>query len=105
MTPEVSEPRSGARKALIQRHKTLARILLYGVPLVLAIGGYLFIRYADPRTLLALDWTDVDYEKIESVQLFREYLQHDTTFPDGNEIEAAEFLARVLEAEGIEVEV
>ena len=93
------------QRPLIHKRKTLARIVLYGLPIMIAASGYWFIRYADPSLLLALAWKDVDYEQIESVQLFREYLRYDTTYPDGNEIEGAEFLARVLEAEGIDVEI
>ena len=93
-----------ASKPLIQKHKTLARALLYALPVLILVGSVLFIRHSDPSKLLALDWQDLDYENIESVQLFREYLRYDTTYPNGDEIKAAEFLAGVLEAEGIDVE-
>jgi len=44
------------------------------------------------------------YEEL-AVELLREYLQIDTTVPPGNELRAAEFYRRVLEREGIPVEV
>ncbi|MEM7354035.1 MAG: M20/M25/M40 family metallo-hydrolase, partial [Acidobacteriota bacterium] len=50
-------------------------------------------------------WHGVDFSHHESVQLFREYLTFDTSYPDGNEIPGAEFLARLLAAEGIEAHV
>ena len=49
-----------------------------------------------------MSWHGVDFSKHEPVRLFREYLAIDTSYPDGNEIPAAELLARQLEAEGIE---
>ena len=79
--------------------------MLYALPIAITIGAVLFIRNSDPTKLLAHDWKDVDFESIESVQLFRDYLRYDTSYPTGNEIPAAEFLARVLEAEGIPVEI
>lgn len=92
------------RRPLIQRNKALARVVLYSLPILIVAGAYLFGRYADPSDLLAVHWQDLDYESMESVQLFREYLRYDTTYPNGSEIEAAEFLARVLEKEGLSVE-
>ena len=49
----------------------------------------------------SMSWHGVDYSKHESVQLFQEYLRFDTSYPDGNEIPGAEFLARQLEAQAI----
>ncbi len=46
--------------------------------------------------------TSVDATEAETVRWLREYLQIDTTNPPGNEREAAEFLAGILDREGID---
>ena len=83
-------PASLLPRPLIRRHKTLARVLLYSAPAVLMLAGYGLIRMVDLARSLQVAWTEMDYSEIESVQLFQEYLRYDTTYPDGNEIEAAE---------------
>lgn len=98
-------PMSTTRKSLIKKNKLLARGMLYGVPLLLVTAATLFIRYADPDRMVDRSWAEVDYESIESVQVFRDLLRIDTTYPSGSEIEAADYLAGLLEAEGIFVEV
>jgi acetylornithine deacetylase/succinyl-diaminopimelate desuccinylase-like protein len=61
-----------------------------------------------PRPALAagdpvpIDWDDVAGQ---AASLLSRYIQIDTTNPPGNETTAARFLARVLEAEGLRVEV
>ncbi len=52
-------------------------------------------------TLAAVAETPRPAEDPEPVRWLREYLQIDTTNPPGNEREAAEYLAGILEAEGI----
>ncbi|MCP4655922.1 MAG: M20/M25/M40 family metallo-hydrolase [bacterium] len=47
-------------------------------------------------------WQDIDYTQYESVQIFQEYLRIDTSYPHGNEIPGAEFLARQLAKAGID---
>ena len=94
-----------ARKALIQKNKTQARLALYGLPVVLVAVSLAVIRYADWTRLKETSWANVDYESIRSVQIFREYLRFDTTYPNGNEIPAAEYIAGLLSAEGIDVEI
>ena len=47
----------------------------------------------------AVDWKDVEKE---ATVLLQEYIQTDTTNPPGNELVGAEYLASVLEREGIE---
>ncbi len=90
------------KKPLIQKHKGLARAALYLGPLCLVVGAFLFIRDAGEHGIDS-SWHDEDFEANEHVQLLQEYLQIDTSFPQGNEIPGAEFLARQLEAAGIPV--
>ena len=54
---------------------------------------------ATPRSV---DWTALQGE---SVQVLRDYIRVNTSNPPGNEIEAAQFLKRVLEREGIEARI
>lgn len=94
-----------ARKPLIHENKTRARLLLYGLPALFLVAALAFIRYADFSRLTEASWADMDFETIESVQIFQEYLRFDTTYPNGNEIPAAEYIAGILSAEGIPVEI
>lgn len=91
-------------KPLVQTHRRRARVLLYLSPVVLG-----FTVWGLSRILGRLDpdmsWRGRDFSKYEAVQLFQEYLRFDTSYPDGNEIPGAEYLARRLEAEGIEAHV
>lgn len=84
---------------LIHRRKKLARALLYGLPLVLVAVTLLLIRYFED--LGFKDWSKEDWLDLEEVQIFQRYLQFDTSHPNGNEVAAAEFLAGILEKEGI----
>ncbi len=47
-------------------------------------------------------WDKVDFIALPEVQLLRAYIGIDTSAPDGNEVAGAEFLARHLEAAGLE---
>ncbi len=79
--------------------------MLYLSPvLFLAVGllGWSIARLSG-RLQADMRWYGVDFSKHESVRLFQEYLRIDTSYPDGNEIPGAEFLARQLQAEGIAV--
>lgn len=89
---------------LIQRHRRRARALLYLLPLMLTGLCWLVIQIL---SLVEIDnsWRDTDYRIYESVRLFQRYLQINTSYPTGNEIPGAEFLARELAKEGIEVHV
>lgn len=90
------------KRPLVQRHKKVARTLLYLAPLVLFITASAVIR--DLGDLgIRNDWVHVDYDEFESFRLLRQFLRIDSSYPDGNEIPAAEFLAAILESEGIEV--
>lgn len=90
------------KKPLIQKHKGFARAALYLGPLSLFLAAWVFIRFAGD---LGIDssWHGEDFEADERVQMLQEYLRIDTSFPHGNEIPGAEFLARHLEAAGIPV--
>lgn len=89
------------RQPLIRRHKKLARAVLYLSPFVLWFVSVPIIR--ELRDLeIDNEWTGVDYEQMESFRLLRQYIQIDSSYPDGNEIPAAEFLASVLAEEGID---
>ena len=87
--------------SLIRENKARARALLY-LPLVLLFVGWVVLKVAFD---LGVDpgWLDESYEDSEAVQIFRDYLKIDTSYPYGNEIPGAEFLARHLEAAGIPV--
>ena len=92
------------RKALIAKNKRRARAALYLTPLIFGTLAWGITRTTG-RPELAMSWHGIDFAKHESVRLLREYLRIDSSYPDGNEIPAAEFLARQLEAEGIPVHV
>ncbi len=88
------------RRPLIETHRRRARLALYLLPL-LFFGAVWALARIVGRLDPDMSWQDVDYSKRESVRLLREYLRIDTSYPDGNEIPGAEFLARQLQAEGI----
>ena len=90
------------KKPLIQKHKGLARAALYLGPLSLVMVAFFFIRDAAEHGIDS-SWHDEDFEANEHVQMLQEYLRIDTSFPQGNEIPGAEFLARHLEDAGIPV--
>lgn len=94
------------RQPLIRKHRTAARVALYLAPLVVILGLWGVIRLLPKLDLdLLQPWRHADYEQIEAVRVFQEYLRVDTSYPDGNEIAGAELLARLLETEGIPVHV
>lgn len=89
---------------LVQRHRRRARLLLYLVPTAFLGIGATFVYHA--RSFDAPPpWRYVDYTELESVRLFQRYLQINTSYPTGNEIPGAEFLARELRKDGIEARV
>ncbi len=88
------------RRPLIEKNRRRARLALYLSP-VLFFGLVWFVARVAGRLDPSMSWHGVDYSKRESVRLFRVYLRIDTSYPDGNEIPGAEFLARQLQAEGI----
>lgn len=93
------------RAPLIQKRKALARTLLYGSAVLLPTAAWwLAVNWSEPADVNS-SWhrSAEEYVEIEAVRLFQEFLRIDTSYPDGNEIPGAEFLARQLEAAGIEV--
>ncbi len=87
-------------RPLIRKHRGAARLALYLLPVALVAGAWSYIETRG-RLGAAFDWYDADLKQHEAVRLLQEYLRFDTTHPDGNEIPAAEFLARQLEAAGV----
>jgi acetylornithine deacetylase/succinyl-diaminopimelate desuccinylase-like protein len=83
-----------------KRHPKRARLLLYAAPFVLFFGASNLIAFLNDLGR-GFDWIGTDFLDYEEVRLFQEYLRIDTSSSTGNEIPGAEFLARVLEKEGI----
>lgn len=92
------------KKPLIQTNKSLARAVLYLAPILFVLLAWIFIRSAKDLGI-DTDWHGKDYSINEQIQLLRDYLRIDSSFPHGNEIPGAEFLARQLEAAGIPVHI
>ena len=89
-------------RSIIRKRRGAARLALYLLPVVLVAGALIFIKVAGRRGAGAdFEWHGADYSQNEALLLLQEYLRFDTSHPDGNEIPAAEFLARQLEAAGI----
>ncbi len=88
---------------MIRRRKKLARALLYGGPAGAGGGHLLAIRYFED--LGFKDWTQEDWLAVEEVQLLQRYIQIDTSHPHGDDLPGAEFLAGILEENGIPAEV
>lgn len=86
----------------IQRHKTLARALLYSLPVVFVGAVWLVIVLTRPSGR-GWDWQGIDFTQYDSIELLREYLRIDTSWPNGDELPGAEFLARELRKVGAEV--
>ncbi len=92
------------RQPLIENNRSRARLILYLSPVLLfaAMWGFTWLGN---RLKQDMSWHGVDFTEHESVRLFQEYLRIDTSYPDGNEIPGAEFLARQLEAAGLSAHV
>ena len=92
------------KRKLVQRHKKLARTLLYLAPFAIWFTVAPTIReMADLG--VNNEWADIDFDEYESFRLLRQFIQIDSSYPDGNEIPAVEFLAELLEKEGIEAHI
>lgn len=89
-------------RPLVRKHKKLARALLYLSPILLWLVA---TEALETMHDMGIDssWSEVDYEEYESFRIFRDYLRIDSSYPDGNEIPAAEFLAEKLRDAGFEV--
>jgi acetylornithine deacetylase/succinyl-diaminopimelate desuccinylase-like protein len=88
---------------LIRRRPKLARALLYGIPLLLVAATMVSIRHYED--LGFKDWTRERWLEVEEIGLLQRYLQIDTSYPDGDELPGAEFLAGVLAENGIEARI
>ncbi|MEM6453619.1 MAG: M20/M25/M40 family metallo-hydrolase [Acidobacteriota bacterium] len=91
---------------MIQRNKPLARALLYGLSLLLAVGMYVW--YEQARSVpfsVDLSWmkSPDEFLEFQEVRLLQAYLRIDTSEPEGSEIEGAEWLAAQLREAGAEV--
>jgi len=94
------------RTPLIKKNKKAARAALYLAPIALAAAVLGVIAILPKPSEEESRWQDVDFEaEYESVRLLRDYLRIDTSYPSGNEIPGAEFLARRLDEAGIEAHV
>ncbi len=93
------------RDPLVTKNKGRARGLLYG-SILLALVLFWLVR-GKAREPLDIDtrWAETDFASMESVQLLQDYLRIDTSYPSGNEVPGAEFLAGHLEAAGIETHI
>ncbi len=102
-------PTSRSKSPLEKRIQRAARIALYGslaVTLVLLAAGLAYLsslRPAAPEEDFA--WMEVSWDEVQEVQLLRRYLQVNTSQPDANELAGAQFLASVLEQNGIPAQI
>ena len=86
------------------RLRNAARIALYGslgLTALLCVAIYPVIQ-SRMRLVLGQDWQDVDFASLPEVQRLQSLIRIDTTPETGQEIEAARFLASLLESEGLE---
>lgn len=92
---------------LVEKHKRLARALLYGSAVLLPAAAWWLASVLALPLAIDTSWfrPAEDFERFEAVRLFQEYLRIDTSAPDGNEVPGAEFLARQLATVGIEAHI
>ena len=89
---------------LHERHPVASRIALYGTLLVVVVVGYLSLPRA-PAPVTGTAWSEVDYEANEDVRRLQALVRIDTTPHTGREIDAARYLAGILEGAGLTVEI
>ncbi|MEM9554914.1 MAG: M20/M25/M40 family metallo-hydrolase [Acidobacteriota bacterium] len=89
-------------RPLVHRHKGLARLALYLVPVVLAGVAFVVLDRQTDESAPASPWSQIDWLEHEAVRVLQAYLQIDTTHETGSEIEAAELLARLLRDAGVD---
>ncbi len=87
------------------RHRLAARIVLYGALLAALAFAVVFSRRTAPAPIFDTSWREVDYEADENVRRLRDLVRIDTTPDTGREIDAARYLAGILEDAGIAVEI
>lgn len=94
-----------ARSAKLSARRPVAsRIALYGALLVAAVAFIVF-RSRTPEPVFDTAWSEVDYAANEDVRRLQELVRIDTTADTGREIDAARYLAGILEGAGLPVEI
>ncbi len=86
-------------------HRAAARIALHGTLLAALVVAVVFSRRTAPPPVVESSWRNVDYEANEDVRRLRDLVRIDTTADSGREIDAARYLAGILEAAGIAAEI
>lgn len=99
LIPHMSSAKSKAR------HRLAARIVLYGALLAAVAFAVVFSRRTAPPPVFDTSWQDIDFEADENVRRLQDLVRIDTTSDKGREIDAARYLAGVLEEAGIPVEI
>jgi len=95
---------------LERRRRLASRVALYGsLVLVGGVGGVARLFVATLNRPLqhqkTEDWIKIDYAHLPEVQVFRRYVQIDTSEKTGSEIAGARYLASQLTAAGIPVQI
>ena len=93
-----------ARVKLNARRRAASRIALYGALGTVVALVVVFFPWT-PAPDFETDWYGVDYEANEDVRRLQALVRIDTTPETGREIDAARYLAGVLETAGIAVEI
>jgi acetylornithine deacetylase/succinyl-diaminopimelate desuccinylase-like protein len=89
---------------LTARRPVASRIALYGL-LLLAVAAFLVFLPRTPAPVFDTAWSKVDYEADEDVRRLQALVRIDTTSDVGREIDAARYLAGILESAGLPVEI
>lgn len=97
-------PLMSSSAKLHARHPVASRIALYGTLLVVVVLGVL-LRPRVPAPVTDTAWSEVDYEANEDVRRLQALVRIDTTPDTGREIDAARYLAGILEDAGLTVEI
>ncbi len=87
------------------RRRLAARIALYGALLAAVAFAVAVSRRTAPPPVFDTSWRDVDFEADENVRRLQDLVRIDTTPDTGREIDAARYLACVLEEAGLAVEI
>ena len=87
------------------RRRLAARIVLYGGLLAAVAFAVVFSRRTAPPPVFDTSWQDVDFEADENVRRLQDLVRIDTTPDTGREIDAARYLAGILEEAGFAVEI
>jgi carboxypeptidase PM20D1 len=96
-----------SRSWLQRRRRLASRVALYSSLALVAGAACLLVKALDRplRRSKGEDWTKVDYLHLPAVQMFRRYVQIDTSEKTGSEIAGARYLAAQLAAAGIRSEI